>query len=313
MPGEGGVSDGVVRVTASLFNFEAGGWREGGGFDFGGLVAAFSEEPAPDLIVLNEAKYWDDRGETPFLTALAELAAVTGRPYVGKLCSGPLGSAVVYDPRILRLRRGEDLSFPDKRGRFGFTATPTEAGIGIGTRFVVRAEHWAYWSGDPRLERARLLAQFGQNPVPTLIAGDLNSTASGPHLPHIDWDAVPFGVRDYKGCRHPDGSWGPDTRAVDRLIGAWDDRLARRAVGAGFHHVAELDAHAPRPLPATTNETGSGLHIDHLLINDAWLTHGGGVVPGSYRVHIPRGEPFPSDHRRVSVTLALSTGANSCV
>jgi hypothetical protein len=308
MPDDG---DGV-RVTASLFNFEAGGWSEGSGHDFAGLVAAFTEEPVADLIVLNEAKYWDDRGETPFLTALAELAAVTGRPYVGKLCSGPLGSAVVYDPRILRLRRGEDLSFPDKRGRFEFTTTPTEAGTG--TRFVVRAEHWAYWSGDPRLERARLLAQFGKNPVPTLIAGDLNSTASGPHLPQIRWDSVPLGVRDYKGLHQPDGSWGPDTRAVDRLIGAWDDRLARRSVGAGFHHVAELDPHAPRPLPATTNQTGSGLHIDHLLINDAWLNpHSawlnldGGVVPGSYRVHIPAGERFPSDHRRVTVTLALPT------
>jgi endonuclease/exonuclease/phosphatase family metal-dependent hydrolase len=294
-----------VRVTVSVFNFEAGGWRENGGHDFSGLVAAFTDDPAPDLIVLNEAKYWDDRGETPFLTALAQLASVTGRPYVGRLCAGPLGSAVVYDPDRLRLRRGEDLSFPDKRGRFAFTACGGRA------RLVVRAEHWAFWSGEPRLERARLLAQFGKDPVPTLIAGDLNSTASGPHLPRIRWDAVPVGIRDYKGIRHADGSWGPDTRAVDRLIGGWDERLARRTVGAGFHHVAELDRHAPCPLPATTNENGSGLHIDHLLINDAWLHPGGGVVPGSYRVHIPAGRPFPSDHRRVTVTLTLTTGAGA--
>jgi hypothetical protein len=309
----GGGAGEVVRVTVSVFNFQAGGWTEGAGFDFAGLLAAFGADPNPDLIVLNEAKYWDDRGETPFLAALERLALVTGRPYVGRLGAGPLGSAVVYDPRVLRLRRGEDLSFPDKRGRFEFTTTPTTptgtgsgTETGTGTRFVVRAEHWAYWSGDPRLERARLLAQFGKNPTPTLIAGDLNSTASGPHLPQIDWDTVPLGVRDYKGLQRPDGSWGPDTRAVDRLIGAWDERLGRRTVGAGFHHVAELDRHAPKPLPATTNQTGSGLHIDHLLINDAWL-RAGGVVPGSYRVHIPAGEPFPSDHRRITVTLDLGT------
>jgi hypothetical protein len=305
MPGD--AAGDVVRVTVSLFNFQAGGWTEGAGFDFAGLLAAFGADPVPDLIVLNEAKYWDDRGEMPFLAALEGLAIVTGRPYVGKLCAGPLGSAVVYDPRLLRLRRGEDLSFPDKRGRFEFTILPTatEASTAAGRRFVVRAEHWVYWSGGPRLERARLLAQFGKDPIPTLIAGDLNSTASGPHLPQIRWDSVPLGVRDYKGLQYPNGLWGPDTRAVDRLIGAWDERLARRGVGAGFHHVAELDCHAPNPLPATTNESGSGLHIDHLLINDAWLQPGGGVVPGSYQVHIPAGKPFPSDHRRVSVNLTL--------
>jgi hypothetical protein len=291
-----------ARLTVSLFNYENGGFRDGAGHDFTGLRAAFTDDPDPDLIVVNEAKYWTDRGEYPLLTALAELATLTGRPYVGRVCEGVLAPAVAYDPRVLRLRRGEDRSFVDKHGRMEFDATTGWR------RFVVRAEHWPFWSGDRRLDRAVMLARHGTDPTPTLVAGDLNSTASGPHLPAVDWQTVPVGVRDYTGLRAPDGTWGPDTRAVDRLIGAWDTKTAGRVDGAGFHSAAELDPQAPRPLPATTNDGGSGLHIDHILINDAWRAHGGGVVPGSYQVHIPRpGLPAPSDHRRVTVTLLLPT------
>jgi hypothetical protein len=98
-------------------------------------------------------------------------------------------------------------------------------------------------------------------------------------------------------------------RALDRLIGAWDATAGRRIDGAGFHTVAELDPQAPNPQPSTVN-AGSGLHIDHILVNQATINTAD-VVAGSYRVHIPPGTnptDWPSDHRRISCTLQIRTG-----
>jgi hypothetical protein len=294
----------TVELSVSLLNFEAGGLRADGTYNFAPLVGAFVDDPNPDLILLCEAKFWHARGRRPLQAAMKDLSALTDRPYVGELFTGPLGTAVIYDPTILCLDAAEEPDFPDKRNlaQFCLRADPAY-------RLHVFVEHWSYADGEQRLARAKQLTRFGTATVPTLIAGDANSSSSGPHLPDVDWASVPIGVRDHKGRQQPDGTWCADTRALDRLIGAWHTAAGRRVNGAGFHTVAELDPQAPNPLPPTVNG-GSGLHIDYILANQA-LVDTTQVVPGSYRVHIPPGNSpthWPSDHRRVSVTLRIPAG-----
>ncbi|MGH3734028.1 MAG: endonuclease/exonuclease/phosphatase family protein [Micromonosporaceae bacterium] len=287
-----------LEVNISLLNYEAGGLKTDGSYDFAPLVRAFLDDPNPDLILLCEAKFWHARGKRPFQAAMKDLSVLTGRPYVGELFTGPLGTAVIYDPSVLCLDATEEPDFADKRNlaRFSLRAD-------LRYQLQVFAEHWPYADGEQRLARAKLLARFGTGPVPTLIAGDMNATSSGPHLPDPDWANVPVSVRDHKGRQDLDGTWHADTRALDRLIGAWDTQTSRRINGAGFHHLAELDPLAPNPLPPTVN--GEHLHIDYILANQALLATAE-VVPGSYHVHIPpSANPanWPSDHRRVSCTL----------
>ena len=291
----------TFELNLSLLNIEAGCLRDDGSYDFTRLVHAFADGPTADAIQLCEAKFWHTRGQRPFHTALQQLSGLTGRPYVGQLFTGPLGTAIIYDPTVLCLDATEEPYFEDKRNLAQFRLRAD-----LTYRLHIFVEHWSYADSEQRLARAKLLARFGASPIPTLLTGDTNSTSSGPHLPHIDWNRVPIGVRDHKGQQHPDGTWNADTRALDRLIGAWDTTHGRRVNGAGFHHVAELDPQAPNPLPPTVNG-GSGLHIDYILANDALLATAD-VVPGSYQVHIPAvTDPadWPSDHRRVSCTLRL--------
>jgi endonuclease/exonuclease/phosphatase family metal-dependent hydrolase len=291
----------TTDLCVSLLNIEAGCQREDGSYDFTRLVRAFLDDPTADVIALCEAKFWHARGQRPFRTAIRELSVLTGRPYVGELFTGPLGTAVIYDPTVLCLDATEEPYFEDKRNLAQFRLRAD-----LTYRLHVFVEHWSYADSEQRLARAKLLASRGASPIPTIVAGDANCSSSGPHLPHVDWNAVPISIRDHKGRQHPDGTWSADTRALDRLIGAWDSSLGRRVGGAGFHHVAELDPQAPNPLPPTVNG-GSGLHIDYILANEALLTTAD-VVPSSYQVHIPAGAnpaDWPSDHRRVSCTLRL--------
>jgi endonuclease/exonuclease/phosphatase family metal-dependent hydrolase len=297
----------TVDLNISLLNIEAGCQRDDRSYDFTPLVCAFLDGPAADAILLCEAKFWHARGQRPFHAAMKELSILAGRPYVGQLFTGPLGTAIIYDPTVLCLDATEEPYFEDKRNLAQFRLRAD-----LTYRLNVFVEHWSYADSEQRLARAKLLARFGTSPIPTLIAGDKNSTSSGPHLPHIDWNRVPIGIRDHKGHQHPDGTWHADTRALDRLIGSWDNTAGRRTDGAGFHHVAELDPHAPNPLPPTVNG-GSGLHIDYILANQALLATAK-VVPGSYHVHIPPdADPadWPSDHRRISCTLRIRSGTTS--
>ncbi|GAA0956058.1 hypothetical protein GCM10009558_073970 [Virgisporangium aurantiacum] len=291
----------TIDLKISLFNFRNGGLRPNSGYDFRPLTETYAPAPAPDLIALCEAKFWFARGRTPFLTAVQTLSAATGRTYVGELFSGALATALVYDPNVFDLEAGEEVDFADKQNLARLRHRNDDSPLQI------LVEHWPFWDGHARVARAKLLATYGPSNIPTIIAGDLNSTASGPHLPTADWPRLPATVRDHKAQQDPDGSWHPDTRAVDRLIGRWNTTTGNRIDGAAFHHVAELDPDAPNPLPPTVNAGGSGLHIDYILINDA-CQHAWPVMPGSYNIHIPDpARPMPSDHRRVDITLRRAT------
>jgi hypothetical protein len=143
--------------------------------------------------------------------------------------------------------------------------------------------------------------------LPVVSGGDLNGTASGKHLPQRDWMAADFNARSHKGIER-DGVWEPDTRALDYLIGQWDDTTGERADGCGFHAVAEMAwrLDPSQPILPTVNDNvdaGGGLLIDWLLVNDAMKRH---VIADSYRVHIPDERlPPRSDHRLVTAAIEL--------
>lgn len=152
-----------------------------------------------------------------------------------------------------------------------------------------------------------MLDRYGDHELPVIGGGDLNSTASGPHLPQRDWMAAEYPARSHKGVE-VNGVWGPDTAAVDHLIGRWDPATERRVDGCGFHAAAEVawEEDPGKLILPTVNEgidAGGGLLIDWLLVNRRMLPY---LIPESYRVHTPKaGFPLPSDHRLVTATVDL--------
>ncbi|MFB9853870.1 hypothetical protein ACFFMR_26170 [Micromonospora andamanensis] len=263
-----------------------------------------------------EAKNYRDRAGEPKYAAAEALSDALGVPYVvelGSMRRGPLPPAIFYDPTKLLLRRwwqADDPGvFDDQRNVARFAIRDSGPLATDRTEFLAFVDHWQPLSGDTRLEEARRLNRYGdRQPLPVIGGGDLNATASGTHLPQRDWMAAPFSDRSHKGIPGPDGTWGPDTRALDYLIGTWDEQIQTRQDGCGLHSLAEMAwcAAPSKPILPTVNtgiETGGGLLIDWLLVNDAMRAH---VVPGSYRVHIPPDDrPHPSDHRLVTATLDL--------
>lgn len=198
--------------------------------------------------------------------------------------------------------------YEDQKNYAWFAIRGSGRVAGDRTEFVAYVEHWEPLSGDVRLEAARRMSRASNLSLPVICGGDLNATASGKHLPQRDWMAAEFRSRSRKGMRGPDGQWGPDTRAVDYLIGTWDEDAQERRDGCGLHAVAEMAwRHDPgKPIVPTVNEgvdAGGGLLIDWLVVNEAMKPH---VLPDTYQVHVP--DPMaspPSDHRLVTVTLNL--------
>jgi hypothetical protein len=211
-------------LTFSLLNFEAGGLRSDGVHDFTGRTGALQDDPQADaVVVLCEAKGWYRDGNKPFLTAMRELSVLCGRQYVGELHTGPIGTAIIYDPTVLSLLRGEDPRFPDLRNRARF-ALRTD-----GLRhFEIRAEHRSYSDSREWFARAQRLAQYGTSHVPTLVVGDLNESPSGPDFPDLDWDTVPIAVRDYIAYRNEHGVWVRPAGARSRRGSIVTDNRSRR-------------------------------------------------------------------------------------
>ncbi|MBO4164301.1 hypothetical protein [Micromonospora antibiotica] len=306
----------MTRVSVALFNFENGGLRDGQ-HDLHPLVDAFHDVTTPPaLILLCEAKEWQTHGNQPLLHAAELLADRFATPYVGVLGHdprGPMPPAILYDPTLLSLRTWYDpddrYAFDDKRNVARFALRTSSERHDSRTEFLAFIAHWDVHCGIRRRQQAALLDRYGATHLPAVGGGDLNATASGPHLPQRDWTVANYRARRQKGQRMPDGTWVADTEAVDHLIGHWDPHTRTRTDGCGFHSIAELawQRDPATPLLPTVNggdDVGGGLLIDWLLVNRAMLAH---VVPDTYRVHVPLGQPYPSDHRLVTADLCFDT------
>lgn len=292
----------MARLPIALFNFEDGGLQSDGTYDFAKLQRAFADtNETPALIMLCEAKHYDNNGSAGLFAAADALSEELGREYVGELgwCErGPFGPAIFYDPQALKL-----LSW---RGRADCADKHNLAHFRVhdgGKEFLCKVEHWNNRSGTRRLQEAGDIDGYGKHELPVLIGGDLNSTASGPHLPPRDWMAADFRARSHKGRWHPEeGTWSADVAAVDHLIGRWDEVLDRRVDGCGFDAIAEIAwrAGVSGALTPTVNDkvdAGGSQLIDWLLVNRRMAKL---VIPDSYYVRVPddRLAP-PSDHRAI--------------
>ncbi len=308
------------ELSVGLFNYKDGGRTASGNYDFNGLQQAFkAAEEAPAVILLNEAKGWKTDGKTILYMAVNALAEALGRPYAGELGCGIRGDAtrpaLVYDPQVVRLDAWGDESVTDKdRGNVAFMHMAGRQAA----KFRVSIQHWDPEDGFLRQAEAHKTKGFTSG-MPTLLVGDLNNAASGPHV-DMDWTKASDRLRKTKAKLLPDGTYVADTDAMDLMLGDWDPiqkmrtnqvrAFGRQAIG--WHALAELAYQSGTPaeeaFKPTVNrnpEQGGGLLIDWLLVNNAWKE---GLVADTYRVHEPDDphlEAYPSDHRLITATLEV--------
>ncbi|MFV2102160.1 hypothetical protein [Micromonospora sp. LOL_024] len=304
----------MTHLLIATINYQAGGYY-GGGFHLQPLQQIFAVLDVPPAIILFcEAKHYRRNQHEGLRLAEKALTEVLNAPYIGLLGTsqhGPIPPAIFYDADQVthQLWPGDDPHdpdiFADKRnvGRFRVNATGTEFGAWVA--------HFNARSGTARLEEAKLLDRYGNDPLPYIGGGDLNSSASGRQFPQRDWRAASHRIRTHKGKLiddgTPDGRWEADTDALDHLIGRWDPISGRRLTGAGYHAIAEL-CWLDNPdfviQPTVIDKPGEGGPdvIDYLLVNAAMRPH---VIANSYRVHVPDGPPFPSDHHLVTAEIDL--------
>lgn len=300
----------MARVGCTLLNYDNGGLRDGL-YDFGPAVDAITATPKfCDLIVLNEAKEYGWRGMAGLLDmahALSEAAGKPLEPLLGTCARGEFGPAVFYDATMLGVRRFYGYGVPfvptDKRNWIEMYHRATSAVFGV------LPVHWDYQDGDCRLADAKLISWIGGLPYPALVAGDLNCTASGSHKPQRDFSQVSESKQYHKAHRlSKRDELVADTRAVDELLGWWDETTSARRGGTGFHDCAEIAAFIygePDTFLPTVNigtDKGGGLQIDHLLLNTAGRDL---LVPGSFTIEVPVDTP-PSTHRVLRGALDFS-------
>lgn len=249
--------------------------------------------------------------------AAAAMRAAGGRPYVPLLGSlprewGPYAPVIFVDPQSVVIRRWYDSRQPDFAARFRNLLVASLPGRRDDGVFGVVAVHGDLYSGDARLADAQALRRFADPSVPCLIAGDWNSVPSGPGWEDRELDDPGFWPPGKHWARvhrvlwqhgpAQAGPYVPDTRALDYLIGWWDQARGCRAGGIGFFDVAEMAGdHTPTQVPAWDGRQRRA--IDRMIVNQPWAA---AVGPGSYQVHQPADPDHPdSDHLRVSVAVRV--------
>ena len=304
----------MTHLLVALFNYENGGYRDGT-FDMKPLQQTIAVLDAPPAVLLFcEARYYRRNQHEGLRLAEKALTEVFNAPYTGLLGTsqhGPIPPAIFYNAGLVtHLVWPDDDAhdpdvFADKRnvGRFQVNATGAEFGAWVA--------HFNARSGAARLEEAKLLDRYGNDPLPYIGGGDANGSASGGHFPQRNWQAASYRIRTHKGKRvddgTPDGHWEADTDALDHLIGRWDPISGRRLEGCGYHAIAEL-AWLANPdfviQPSIIDKAGEGGPdlIDYLLVNEAMRPH---VIASSYHVHFPDGPPFASDHHLVTAEIDI--------
>lgn len=312
----------MTDVDLAYLNYRNGGlMKPGGGYDFEPLRQAVSplRDRPPLVMAFCEGKRWLANGSTGMNLACAMLDDTLGRPYVGLPgwhWRGDYGPAIAWDAQVLRLiswtgvEHETNAAHGRNVARFAVRGKP-------GQQFKVMIRHYSFDSGTERMAEAERDAPFAGDDDPTALVGDLNSSASGDHLPQRDWSKVPMAKRRHKAML-VNGRWVADTRALDILIGeqvavpAEQSFILNRSNGAGFAALAELACAAGMPreqafVPTTNRgvDSGGGLIIDWMLANPALANL---FVPDSYAVHMPDGEypsTWPLDHRLITARFSL--------
>lgn len=313
----------MTEIDLAYFNYEHGGrvcgedrlYSSGRGYDFAGLVRVAGDQGRwPHLLVIGEGDRYELSGGEGMWEAAAAMRAAGGRPYVPLACELPaegLYAPVVFvDPQAIVIRRFFYHRLPDHGPRHSnllVASLPGRAGEEV---FRVRTGHGALPGGDARLADAQRLRRLADPAVPTAVAMDWNSVPSGPCWedrelndprfwpPEQHWARVHRVLWQHGPAQA--GPYVPDTRALDYLIGWWDQARGSRAGGIGFYDVAELAGDCtPTQVPARDGRQRRA--IDRWLVNKPWAET---VIPGSYCVHQPADPGHPdSDHLRVSFAV----------
>jgi hypothetical protein len=298
----GDVSMAMVRIAC--LNYEDGGLRNGA-YDFDPFAAAFAPlaPNAPDVIAICEGKQWGHHGGTGIHEACATLDRVFDTPYVGEPgwhWRGTYGPAIIWNPTTIRMQRWtgadhESNPVHDRNiARMRLRREPDK-------RLNVLLRHYSFDSATERITEAERDTGYARDDIPTLLAGDLNATASGPLVPHRDWSRVPPWKLPHKSHRDEQGRPVSDTRALDILIGRYvgqtgeGGRLVARMNGAGFTAVPELAYATGTPADEAFRGTDNprdgttiSMLIDWMLANRPLADR---FSPGSYQVFPP-----PKDH-----------------
>jgi endonuclease/exonuclease/phosphatase family metal-dependent hydrolase len=316
----------MTEIDFAYFNYEHGGLVDGGdhfsgsgrGYDFGGLVRVAGDGGRwPHVLVMGEADRHGYAGGEGMWEAAAAMRAAGGRPYVPLLGSlprewGPHAPVIFADTQSVVIRRWHDHRQPDFAARNRNLLAASLPGRPGDEIFQVVAVHGDLYSGDMRLADAQALRRLADPAIPSLIAGDWNSVPSGPGWEDRELNDPRFWPPELHWARAHRVLWQhgpaqagpcvPDTRALDYLIGWWDQATGRRAGGIGFCDVAELAGdYAPTQVPARDGRQRRA--IDRMIVNQPWA---GAIVSGSYHVHQPADPGHPdSDHLRVSVAIRI--------
>ncbi|MBO2461518.1 endonuclease/exonuclease/phosphatase family protein [Actinomadura violacea] len=319
----------MTRLRIDYINYEHGGRVAADGigyandlislsgtcWDFTGLVRIMSTGSYPAVLVLGEGDYYRFSGAAAAWGAANALRAAGGptyTPLIGSLPRqwGPFAPVVFVDLQRIVVHRWYDDTAPDFAAR---TRNMLVGSLpGRTEEFRIVAVHGDIFSGQQRLADARELQRLAATEIPCAIAGDFNTTLSGP-----DWE--PGDLND-TAIYPPEQPWRPawrtrwspalagaeenvpDADALDYLCGIWrpgrPGEPGRRVGGVGFYDAAELAGDtSPTQLPRPDGRQACA--IDHILLNKPFADR-----LASYQVHQPADPDHPdSDHLRISVEL----------
>lgn len=264
-------------------------------------IMAPCQTTRPAIIAINEARWRLPRGR-PEREAVAELSRLCGARYeikTGEIERSNNPPAFLWDTERLDLMEYSDRDTDHHRWGRNTWSVVSRHDPNVALRMII--PHLDYASGTRRLIEAETLGSQVGGHLPVVVAGDLNSTGSGPLLSHRDYTHVPQHKRRQKGLLLPSDEWVDDTRALDTLIGPWDatTNTRRHHAGSGLHALAEADWEQrgrPEELLAATTYSEQPLLIDWFL-----ATKDVGLVPGTYQVW--DGNPHHTDHKLVTATI----------
>jgi endonuclease/exonuclease/phosphatase family metal-dependent hydrolase len=266
------------------------------GEHIGLLPDLVAEVPQLDVLLLQEGREWDRRGQKRRFQAESLLAPLgLDRSFLTRSIRGTLHELVFVRSARLRPLAHYTPDLPDVfHDQIG--AVELLAG-GLMTPLTVRSVHWSHWSGDARLDEALKLTRYAAPGACAVIAGDFNSLYPDceTHVPEFepDWTQLPPHKHHHKtlplGLRSP-GTLVSDRRALSTLAEA-----GLRSAGCVAGDMT--------PTVNAAADQGQGGRIDHILLSPMLA---GAVIPGSYQVHVSDTGNQASDHRLVSVRLDLT-------
>ena len=247
-----------------------------------------------DLLLLQEGKNWQANAQRTRFRAERLLSSIGLDRSLMTPGTGSMSHTLIFwRTRRLHAVAHYNPLWPDVfPGQGG--PTEFEAG-GFGPALIAMSVHWAYWSGDVRLDQAQQLTRFAAPGIPAIIGGDLNSLwpdCSGHREFEPAWHKLLPHKRHHKtlapGAR-PGGTLTSDRRALTLFA------------EAGFASAGCI-ASDMSPTVNDKADIGQGGRIDHIVVSPALA---GCVLPQTYAVHVSGTGNRASDHRLVSVTLDL--------